>query len=116
MAFQDGLGHWGLCGDGAPMNAEDRLALVTVCWVDKGKMAVLARAPSIRGHRASQSCWGSPSALLSSGHQSPDKGLAVSPRQISSHEAGKNLSMAVSHQHGFPQPSQLAGRLPRQQI
>lgn len=30
VAFQDGLGHWGVCGDGAPMNAEDRLALVTV--------------------------------------------------------------------------------------
>lgn len=60
MAFQDGLGHWGLSGDGAPVNAEDRLALVTIGWVDKGKMAVLARALSIRGHRASQSCWGRP--------------------------------------------------------
>lgn len=55
MAFQDGLWApgtlWGQCS---------HLALVTVCWVDKGKMAVLAQAPSIRGQRVIQSCWGNP--------------------------------------------------------
>lgn len=36
--------------------------------------------------------------------------------QTSSPKARENLSVAISHQRGFPQPGQLAGRLPRQQI
>lgn len=64
-------------------------------------MAVVAQAPSIGGQRGAQSCWG-PSVLLPSRHQSPDKGLAVSLRQTSSHKAWENLSMAISHQPGFP--------------
>lgn len=70
MAFQDGLGHWGVCGDGAPMNAEDRLALVTVL-VDKGKNGVcwpVGPGPSVPQSKPVLA--GSPSALLSSGDQS----------------------------------------------
>lgn len=38
------------------------------------------------------------------------------PWRTSSHQAREDLSIAISHQRGFPQPGQLAGRLPRQQI
>lgn len=50
---------------------------------------------------------GSPLPSFPPGTKAQTRVWQCLPRQISSHEAGKNLSMAVSHQHGFPQPSQL---------
>ena len=60
MAFQDGLWAlvtpWGRCSD----DCRGPLGAGRCVLVDKGKMAVLSWAPSIRGQRAVQSCWGSP--------------------------------------------------------
>ena len=67
--------------------------------------------------------WWESSSVLLGGLHCPPPLQALKPKQgpgsvsqTSSHKAWENLSIAISHQRGFPQPGQLAGRLPRQQI
>lgn len=68
------------------------------------------------GQREVQSCWGSPLPSFPPGTKAQTRVWQGLPSQTSSHEAWEDLSIAISHQRGFPQPGQLAGRLPRQQI